>query len=136
MSGGEPRILVVDDDASVREALRELLSGEGYAVVTADDGQDALDRLGTMEPPCLILLDLRMPRVDGWEFLARRDSAGKKTPVVLLSGMAFIRDAPGVADFLEADPAGQAPRLRSAILPALSRRRETGNGNGEVRGGG
>ncbi len=97
---GEPRILVVDDDPTVREALRELLSGEGYAVVTADDGQDALDRLGAMEPPCLILLDLRMPRVDGWEFLARRDGAGKKTPVVLLSGMAFIRDAPGVADFL------------------------------------
>ncbi|MCA1582269.1 MAG: response regulator [Acidobacteria bacterium] len=97
---GEPRILVVDDDASVREALRDLLSGEGYAVVTADDGQDALDRLGSMDPPCLILLDLRMPRIDGWEFLARRDGPGKKTPVVLLSGMAFIRDAPGVADFL------------------------------------
>lgn len=100
MSDPAGHILVVDDDPGVREALREMLSEEGYSVITAEDGQDALERLGAMEPPCLILLDLKMPRVDGWEFLARRDGAGKKTPVVLLSGMTFIRDAPGVADFL------------------------------------
>ncbi|MEP6801309.1 MAG: response regulator [Acidobacteriota bacterium] len=94
------RVLVVDDDPGVRDAVRELLSEEGYTVVTAEDGQDALERLEAMEPPCLILLDLRMPRVDGWEFLARRDGVGKQSPVVLLSGLAFIRDAPGVADFL------------------------------------
>jgi len=99
------RVLVVDDDESVRVAVRELLTDEGFGVVTATDGQDALERLAAMEtegsPPCLILLDLRMPRVDGWEFLARRDgSPSPRAPVVLLSGMTFIRDAPGVADFL------------------------------------
>ena len=100
MTESAPTILVVDDDRDVREAARGLLSEEGYGVVTACDGQDALDRLATMDPPCLILLDLRMPRMDGWEFLARLDGSGNRPPVVLLSGMAFIRDAPGVADFL------------------------------------
>ncbi len=100
MNDSPRSILVVDDDPGVRDAVRELLSEEGYAVVTAEDGQDALERLAAMESPCLILLDLRMPRVDGWEFLARRDGVGKRSPVVLLSGLTFIRDAPGVADFL------------------------------------
>ncbi len=95
-----PTILVVDDDAAIRDSLRELLTGEGYGVETAVDGQDALERLGSMEPPGLILLDLKMPRIDGWQFLARRDGDSSRIPVVLLSGMAFIRDAPGVADFI------------------------------------
>jgi len=100
VTAGQHTILVVDDDPGVREAVQSLLLEEGFAVVTACDGQEALERLETMSPPCLILLDLRMPRVDGWEFLARRDGKGKRAPVVLLSGMTFIRDAPGVADFL------------------------------------
>lgn len=95
-----PIILVVDDDAAIRDSLRVLLTEEGYGVETAVDGQDALERLDAMEPPCLILLDLKMPRMDGWQFLARRDGDSSRIPVVLLSGMAYIRDAPGVADFL------------------------------------
>jgi CheY-like chemotaxis protein len=99
------RIHVVDADALVRDSLRDLLVEEGYTVTTAVDGKDALDRLSDVHP-CLILLDLKMPRMDGWEFLARRDAErassrdGDDAPVVLLSGMAYIRDAPGVADFL------------------------------------
>lgn len=94
-------ILVVDDDAVVRDSLSDLLKDEGYAVVTAVDGLDALERLNAVSPD-LILLDLRMPRMDGWEFLARRPQDGprRRAPVVLLSGMGYIRDAPGVADFL------------------------------------
>lgn len=95
-----PVILVVDDDAAIRDSLRVLLTEEGYGVETAVDGQDALERLAAMEPPCLILLDLKMPRMDGWQFLERRDGDSGRIPVVLLSGMAYIRDAPGVADFL------------------------------------
>jgi CheY-like chemotaxis protein len=94
-------ILVVDDDAAIRDSVRDLLEAEGYAVCAAVDGEDALDQLSRMKPPNLILLDLRMPRVDGWQFLARRQTAeGQHVPIVLLSGMTFIRDAPGVADFL------------------------------------
>lgn len=101
-AGRSHSILVVDDDPQIRDAVRELLSEEGYDVVLAEDGQDALERLAAMPPPSLILLDLRMPRMDGWQFLAKRDGspAGTRVPVVLLSGMSFIRDAPGVVDFL------------------------------------
>jgi len=95
-------ILVVDDDPLIRDAVRDLLTNEGYEVTLAEDGAEALERLASMPPPSLILLDLRMPKMDGWQFLAGRDRSGsvQKTPVVLLSGMTFIRDAPGVVDFL------------------------------------
>ncbi len=94
-------ILIVDDDPAIRDSVGDLLGEAGYDVCTAEDGEDALEKLARMDPPALILLDLRMPRLDGWQFLARRrTSEGPKVPVVLLSGMTFIRDAPGVADFL------------------------------------
>ena len=94
-------ILVVDDDAHVREAVRVLLEGEGFPVATASDGAEAITRLeeGGIS---LVLLDLAMPGVDGWQFLARRasDPGFPSAPVVLLSGLPFIPDAPGVVDFL------------------------------------
>jgi CheY-like chemotaxis protein len=101
MSRPDGAILVVDDDEGVREAMRALLESEGYAVATASDGAEAIERLRA-EDVRLVLLDLAMPGVDGWQFLARRESeAGfPRVPVVLLSGLPFIRDAPGVADFI------------------------------------
>lgn len=101
MSRADGAILVVDDDEGVREGMRALLESEGYAVATASDGAEAIEKLREGEVR-LVLLDLAMPGVDGWQFLARRESeAGfPRVPVVLLSGLPFIRDAPGVADFI------------------------------------
>jgi len=95
-------ILLVDDDPVIRASLSDLLSAEGFEVATAEDGQAALECLSTLSRPCLILLDLGMPRMDGWEFLSRLNGKDteRRVPVVLLSGLAYIRDAPGVADFL------------------------------------
>jgi CheY-like chemotaxis protein len=95
-------ILLVDDDPVIRASLSDLLAAEGFEVATAEDGQAALDCLSTIGSPCLILLDLGMPRMDGWEFLAQLNGKAteRRVPVVLLSGLAYIRDAPGVADFL------------------------------------
>lgn len=97
-------ILVVEDDPGMRDAVVELLEGEGYAVRFAANGRQALELLARMEPPTLILLDLMMPIMDGWQFLDERrrlqDSGARRAPVVLLSGLGFIRGAPGVADFL------------------------------------
>lgn len=59
-------VLVVDDDADIREALRDLLEGEGYRVRTAGDGAEAV-ALMEAEPPCLVILDLMMPVMDGWQ---------------------------------------------------------------------
>ncbi len=96
-----PPILVVDDDAAVREGLVRLLRDEGYRAVGATNGLEALAK-ARAEMPRLILLDLKMPVMDGWQFLQEWNAmkTDARCPVVLLSGLSFIRDAPGVADFL------------------------------------
>jgi len=100
MSSVRKTVLVVDDDASVRDGLVAFLEDEGYGALGVENGRRALEVLETMEAPRLILLDLMMPVMDGWQFLAERARRSNPTPVVLLSGLAFIQDAPGVADFL------------------------------------
>lgn len=96
-------VLIVDDDEATLESLGGLLDLEGYPVEKARNGLEALDRLAAGDgPPGLILLDLKMPVMDGWQFLAERaKSAGaREIPVVLLSGLPYIPNAAGVADFL------------------------------------
>jgi CheY-like chemotaxis protein len=100
VSAARGTVLVVDDDASVRDGLVAFLRDEGYGALGAENGRRALEVLETIEAPRLILLDLMMPVMDGWQFLAERARRSNATPVVLLSGLSFIRDAPGVADFL------------------------------------
>ena len=79
-------VLIVEDDAPLRELLRRVLEREGYTVVEADNGQAALGRLreGT---PAVILLDLMMPVMDGFEFLAERgrEDAWRGIPVIVLT---------------------------------------------------
>jgi two-component system chemotaxis response regulator CheY len=62
-------VLLVEDEEDLRETLREALELNGYAVVAAPDGQAALDELEHIEHVCMILLDLFMPRMNGWDFL-------------------------------------------------------------------
>ena len=65
------RVLIVEDDDDVRDAIAELLADHAYSPVAAANGQDALDRLQKPdERPCVILLDLMMPVMDGWTFRA------------------------------------------------------------------
>jgi CheY-like chemotaxis protein len=62
-------VVVVDDDEAVREAIADLLALDGYAVLTASDGAEALRVLATAPRPCVALIDLIMPRLDGWELV-------------------------------------------------------------------
>jgi len=64
-------ILLVEDDFDVREAIVDVLREAGHTVVEAINGADALDKLAVVERPCLILLDLLMPQLDGFGFLQR-----------------------------------------------------------------
>ncbi len=88
-------VLVVDDDPGIREALADLLGEEGYQVVTAMNGVEALDKL--REPsqarPCVILLDLMMPHMNGHQFFAeqQQDRALASIPIVVISADGAVR---------------------------------------------
>jgi CheY-like chemotaxis protein len=80
-------LLLVEDDLDLREALGEILAGEGYDVVSTGDGLEALRRLQGGLEPSLILLDLILPGMNGWELLerARGDRTLAGIPVVLMT---------------------------------------------------
>ena len=81
-------VLVVDDDSAVRQTLARVLAHEGFVVAEAANGQEALLWLRSGRRPGVIVLDLRMPVMDGWAFRAaqRDDRRIADIPVVILSG--------------------------------------------------
>ena len=90
------QVLVVDDDDDIREVMRELLDGAGYSSVGVANGQLALEWLrSSPNLPDLILLDLRMPQMDGMEFLDRIDEerAFRLIPVAIMSAQPSVRRA-------------------------------------------
>jgi CheY-like chemotaxis protein len=82
-------VLIVEDDADLREMMAQLLSLEGYRTETASNGREALTYLERGDPPDVILLDLMMPIMDGWEFRRRQvqDPHLSRVPVVVLSAL-------------------------------------------------
>jgi DNA-binding NtrC family response regulator len=86
------RILVVDDEDALRTVLSSELEGEGYHVRSAADGQEAINILGNQEFD-LILLDIKMPNVDGFEVLKYVKDRQPKTKVVMLTGFADLKNA-------------------------------------------
>ena len=80
----EPLILVVDDDASILETVSEILVVEGYSVETATNGREALDKLRRTRP-ALVLLDMRMPVLDGWGFAREMKARGESVPIVVMT---------------------------------------------------
>ncbi len=99
---GKGTILVVDDDRDERTGLAELLSCAGYQVVVACDGQDAADLLRDGLRPALIVLDLTMPRMDGWAFLEHlRGPLHSEIPVLVTSAVARQRPPAGADAALE-----------------------------------
>ena len=87
--GGRP-ILVVDDDPGILAMLRDLLESEGLVVRTASNGQEALDALSEMVPS-LILLDMRMPVLDGWGFAERYRARALAYPIVVMTAAESAR---------------------------------------------
>ena len=83
----QPTILIVEDDADTRDMIGRFLELEGYAVETAANGRQALDRLDAGSRACVILLDLMMPIMDGWEFrrIQVSHSTLSKIPVIVFS---------------------------------------------------
>lgn len=83
------QILIVEDDDGILVTLQELLSQEGYTVLLARNGQEALQTLATLTRPCLILLDMFMPVMDGWQFLEQmkleKEDLLTNIPIVITS---------------------------------------------------
>lgn len=117
-------LLFVDDDLDVREAFGDLLAFQGWTVVHAVDGIDALEWLAQHPSPSAILLDLKMPRCDGYEFRLRQlaDPRLREIPTIV-----FTADA--TVDGSDARPLGGVPLLRksasfaelAALLDRVSR---------------
>ncbi len=90
-------ILIIEDDVSIRETLKAFLEYEGYSVSVAADGQQGLNLLAQSKKPDLILLDLMMPIMNGWQFLEALAKSPKKTltpPVLVLT--AFTEKGQGL----------------------------------------
>jgi len=89
-------VLVVEDDRDLGMTLTDILEMAGYPVVTATDGKLALAYLRDAPAPCVILLDLMMPGMDGWEFRRRQlqDPTLCKIPVIIASGLNDLRISP------------------------------------------
>jgi CheY-like chemotaxis protein len=111
-------VLVVDDSPFTSRILFAALRKEGYEVEVVEDGRDALLRLSSWRPD-LILLDLTMPVMDGWEFLRlkREDAAGAAVPVVVLS--ATEESLLAVARDLGAGRCLRKPLRLSEVLEAV-----------------
>jgi CheY-like chemotaxis protein len=124
-----PCLLIVDDDKDHRETVREVLEEQGYRVETAVHGRDALNRLLDGARPDLILLDLWMPEMDGWAFMAelkaREDLAGIPVVVTSQAGERVINSAPVSAGYLN-KPLDRS-RLLEIIDCLLWRRRRRGS---------
>lgn len=101
MTPAPGRLLVVDDDEDIRGVLREFLEAEGYRVMTASNGREALVQLQRSDP-CAILLDLMMPIMNGWQFLEERKQQGDlaRAPVIVISAYQERAPQDGVAAVL------------------------------------
>lgn len=101
----KPRILVVDDEAAIRDSMRMILEYEGYEVLLAATGEEGV-AMAEREGPDLVFLDVKMPGMDGLEVLQRLRHFAEVTPVVVVSGHATISTAVeatrlGAFDFIE-----------------------------------
>lgn len=119
-----PKILIADDEASIRRTLRDILEFEKYVIIEAVDGQDCLDQLAKNAPIDAILLDIKMPKMDGMEVLDRLQELAPDVPVIMVSGHANLDTAVeavkrGAFDFISKPP--DLNRLLITLRNAMDR---------------
>lgn len=111
-------VLIVEDDVSLRELLSMVLEDEGLPVETASNGREALARMSE-RPPSVVLLDMRMPVMDGWQFCHEIDRrGGVRPPIVVLTA---ATDPASRADEVHADAWLTKPFEREALVSLIHR---------------
>ena len=115
-------VLIVDDDSELRNGLSDVLAEEGYSVASAVDGVDALAHLSEPVIPDVVLLDLRMPNMDGYAFLEHRSASQKlrEIPVIVIS-------APPPPAWIRFPIAGVLTKPVDLVALVLMMRRESHN---------
>ncbi|MBD3162215.1 MAG: response regulator, partial [Candidatus Eisenbacteria bacterium] len=122
--GGEAHVLVVDDDEAIRDSCRQTLERSGYEVETVCDGAEALRAIHARRPD-LVLLDLRMPGLDGTEFLQRLRETNEDLDVIVITGYSSVESAVecmrlGAYDYLSKP--FDAETLRLSVRRAIEKR--------------
>src|SRR5262245_27439609 len=115
MTDSSPLVMVVDDDEDIRETLAELLQDEGYRVMAVANGREALERLReNHDKPRVILLDLMMPVMDGWQFHREQqvDPTLASIPVVVITAAGAQQASSIPVDQVLAKPLGIDDVLR------------------------
>lgn len=116
---GVERVLVVDDDDSIRDFVSVALAYEGYEVVSAENGEAALGAIDRGRGVAVILLDMRMPVMDGWEFArVYRERPGPHAPIIVLTA---ARDAADYAAQIQADGFLAKPFDLDALIRTVAR---------------
>lgn len=100
----EPRrLLLIDDDEDLRESMSEALESAGFKVASAANGKEALDRLSSEELPEVILLDLLMPVMNGWQFCEQRKKDPRLAHIPIIAMSAAVSKDPWSPYYLEVD---------------------------------
>lgn len=125
---GQLKILVVDDESRMRKLVKDFLTKSGYAVIEAGDGSEALDLFFEQKDIALILLDVMMPRLDGWQ-VCKEIRAYSKVPIIMLTAKSDERDELlgfelGVDEYISKP---FSPKILVARVEAILRR--TGQGS-------
>jgi CheY-like chemotaxis protein len=115
-----PSILIVDDDLDIRREVSEILHEEGFEVMAASGGAEALRLLGSSPPPVVILLDLVMPRTDGWEFRRAQLADPRLASIPVLVFSSFDSGPRHVADLRAAGFVAK-PFTIAELLDAIAR---------------
>lgn len=110
-------ILVVEDNKEIQDSLKAALEIEGYIVFTADNGKEGIEQLAKIPTPCMILLDLMMPVMNGWEFVEEisKDIMLSAIPVVVVSAFGDKKGTPKTQGYI------QKPIDLDALLNTVSK---------------
>lgn len=131
------KILVVDDESRMRKLVKDFLVKDGYTVLEAGDGQEALDVFYANIDTDLIVLDVMMPKLDGWE-VCKEIRSNSKVPIIMLTAKSEERDELlgfnlGVDEYISKP---FSPKILVARIAAILRRTSTDGGDEKIELGG